>query len=78
MKAEKKPSFDEQLIALEAIVEKMERGGISLEESMGLYEQGTKLEKTLQKQLEESKQRMTVLVNRDGELSEETFAQEKE
>ena len=71
---EKAITFEQQLLKLEAIVEKMEQGGISLEESMALYEKGAAIEKELQKQLEDTKQRMTVLNN----MREEPFSEEKE
>jgi Exonuclease VII small subunit len=71
---EKAITFEQQLLKLEAIVEKIEQGGISLEESMALYEKGAAIEKELQKQLEDTKQRMTVLNN----MREEPFSEEKE
>jgi exodeoxyribonuclease VII small subunit len=39
------PSFEEALQQLEAIVEKLESGEASLEESIALFEQGTALAK---------------------------------
>ena len=69
-------TFEEQLLALEAIVEKMEQGGISLEESMALYEKGALIEKKLKKMLEETKQRMTALQNREGKMEETLFNEE--
>ncbi len=41
----KKPSFEEALTQLEAIAERIERGEIGLEESIGEYEKGMALVK---------------------------------
>lgn len=39
----KKMSFEEALDRLNAIVERLEKGDVPLEESIGLYEEGMKL-----------------------------------
>lgn len=63
---ERELKFEEMLVELESIITKMERGGLTLEEAMTLYEKGTELEKKLGKRLEKSKQRMTLLMNQNG------------
>lgn len=47
-----KPSFEQSLKQLEDIVSKMESGGLSLEESIQLYEKGIALKKLCQQDLE--------------------------
>ena len=44
-------SFEEQLTALEAVVERLERGELSLEESVRLFEEGVKLSDACKKEL---------------------------
>lgn len=65
MAPKKKPGFEAQLVALEALIDEMESGGQSLEESLKRYEEGMKLLDSLEKELEAAKQRLTVL--RQGE-----------
>lgn len=43
MSEEKKPTFEEALNQLEAVVKRLEDPEVSLEESIDLYEQGMKL-----------------------------------
>src|SRR5260221_515280 len=44
-------SFEEQLTALESVVERLERGELSLEESVKLFEEGVKLSDACKKEL---------------------------
>jgi exodeoxyribonuclease VII small subunit len=52
MTKEERPSFEEALTKLEAIVEKLDDDEITLEESVQLYEEGLKLSKICSKTLE--------------------------
>ena len=63
--AEGGKSFEEILIRLEEIVEKMEMGGESLEESMKLYEEGIKKTETLTAMLSEAREKVMKLVTDD-------------
>ncbi len=45
-------SFENRLGALEALVSKMEGGGMSLEETMAAYEQGVQMARLLQAELD--------------------------
>lgn len=49
---EERPSFEEALTKLEAIVEKLDDQEITLEESVQLYEQGLKLSRICSQTLE--------------------------
>ncbi len=49
---EERPSFEEALTKLEAIVEKLDDQEITLEESVRLYEQGLKLSRICSQTLE--------------------------
>ncbi len=48
----KKKTFEDKLGALSDIVMRMEQGGLPLEEALKRYEEGTKLAKDLQKELD--------------------------
>lgn len=61
MAAKKKPTFEEQLAGVETLIGEMESGGLSLEESLRRYEEGMKALATLEKELSDAAQRVTVL-----------------
>ena len=54
--------FEKSLEQLETIVERMESGDLSLEESLKLFEQGVLLTKTCQTALDNAQQRVQVLI----------------
>ncbi len=56
-------SFEENLAQLEALVQKMEQGGLTLQESLASYEQGMALAAGLTKELDAAQKRMQELVN---------------
>lgn len=60
--------FEQKVEALEALVQDMERGGMTLEEMLAAYEKGVALVKELNTQLEQAQQRLKVL--KDGVLTE--------
>lgn len=55
-------TFEEQLTALETVVERLERGELSLDESVRLFEEGIKLSNACKKELEAAEGRIQVLV----------------
>jgi exodeoxyribonuclease VII small subunit len=55
-------SFEEQLTALEIVVERLERGELTLDESVRLFEEGVKLSQACKKELEAAEGRIQVLV----------------
>jgi exodeoxyribonuclease VII small subunit len=58
--------FEEQLTQLEAVVERLERGDLTLDESVRLFEEGMKLSHACKEQLEEAEGRIQVLVETKG------------
>ena len=76
MEADRK-SFEVILKRLEEIVEKMESGGLGLEESMKLYEEGIKKIDILTSMLAESRDKVMKLVtNNESKSSFEVFGGE--
>jgi exodeoxyribonuclease VII small subunit len=57
-------NFEEQLTALESVVEKLERGELSLEDSVRLFEEGVKLSDACKKELEAAEGKIQILVDR--------------
>ena len=61
-----KPDFETAMTDLEALVSKIESGGLSLEESLKEFEKGVKLSRTCQAALKDAEQRVKIL-SEDGE-----------
>jgi exodeoxyribonuclease VII small subunit len=59
-------NFEEQLTQLESVVEKLERGDLTLDESVRLFEDGMKLSGACKKELEQAEGRIQVLVEGKG------------
>ena len=60
------PSFEEALKRLTAIVERLESGELSLEQSLQLFEEGTRLSRTSQAQLDAAEKRVEELLAIDA------------
>lgn len=56
-------TFDVRMAELEALVQRMEEGKLSLEETLKLYEQGMKLHRTLAQDLDAAEKRMMELTD---------------
>lgn len=55
-------TFEEQLAALETVVEKLEQGDLALDESVRLFEEGLKLSNACKSDLEAAEGKIQVLV----------------
>lgn len=72
-----KPSFEENMHRLEQIVRAMERGDVPLEESLKLFQEGTKLVESCGKLLDEAElQVRKIISDENGSPVEEAFADE--
>ena len=68
-------SFEKALAELESIVEKMEAGESSLDESLALFEKGVKLAKFLREELTKAEKKVEILLkNAEGQVEGEPFA----
>jgi exodeoxyribonuclease VII small subunit len=72
--------FEEQLTALETVVEKLERGELSLDESVALFEEGVRLSTACKKDLDAAEGRIQALtvVEGDGEVRDLVLTGENE
>ncbi len=61
---------------LEQLVEQLEKGEISLEESLQSFERGIKLTRTCQKALQEAEAKVQILLEKDGQQTLEPFNDE--
>ncbi len=72
-----KKSFEEQIEKLEQIVKELEKGELNLEDSVSKFEEGIKISKECNKELENAEKKITILINQNGEISEEEFKTEE-
>ena len=66
-------NFEEAMKKLEQITAELEKGDLSLDESVKKFEEGIKLSKECNKILEDSENRNNILINNDGNITEENF-----
>lgn len=73
-KMEEKINFEETMKQLEEVAIQLEKGNLTLDESVEKFEMGMKLSKQCSKTLEEAERRITILLkNEDGNLEEQNF-----
>ncbi|MCW2269487.1 Exodeoxyribonuclease 7 small subunit [compost metagenome] len=65
--------FEQSLADLQTLVERLENGELSLEDSLAAFEQGISLTRDCQSALVQAEQKVQVLLERDGELAAEPF-----
>ncbi len=69
--------FESSLAELEKLVERLERGDQTLEESLKDFERGVALAKTCQTTLKKAEQRVEVLTKKNGDFAVEPFSPEE-
>ncbi len=65
--------FEHSLAELESIIEKMEKGELTLEQSLQDFERGVFLTRSCQKALKDAEQRVMVLMSQAGEDTLQTL-----
>lgn len=68
-----KENFEESMKKLEGIVIELENGNLNLDESVKKFEEGMKIAKQCNTILEDAEKKITILLEKDGELKEEDF-----
>ncbi|PCJ49583.1 MAG: exodeoxyribonuclease VII small subunit [Gammaproteobacteria bacterium] len=61
-----KMNFEQQLAELESLVEQMENGDVSLEDSLASFEKGIKLARSCQKSLKDAELKVKILLSEDN------------
>lgn len=72
-----KSSFEDNIEKLEKIVTELENGDLNLDESIAKFENGIKISKDCNKILEEAEKKITILLEKEGEVKEEKFVTEE-
>lgn len=75
MNEKKEPDipFEQALAQLEALVERMESGELSLEESLASFEEGIALTRNCERALSEAEQKVRILTANDADADTEPF-----
>lgn len=71
------PNFEKDLQELENLVEKMEGGDLSLEDSLVHFERGIALTRSCQKALTEAEQKIQILMAEDGSQTLQPFSSDE-
>lgn len=77
MSKKEEENFEELMIKLEEITNKLEKEKLSLDESVKLFEEGMQISKKCNSKLEDAEKRITILINQDNEIKEENFNPEE-
>jgi exodeoxyribonuclease VII small subunit len=72
-KTPEKPDFEASLKELETLVETMEKGDLSLEDSLSHFERGVQLSRTCQQALKDAEQKVEILMQKSGHDAIEPF-----
>lgn len=70
-------NFETALNQLEAMIEKMATGQLSLEESLKNFEKGIALARQCQLVLKEAEQKVQILIEQNGEYKTQSFIEEE-
>ena len=66
-------NFEKNMSDLENIVTELEKGDLNLDESISKFEEGIKISKQCNKILEDAEKKITILLEKNGDLEENSF-----
>jgi exodeoxyribonuclease VII small subunit len=70
---EAQPDFETAMRDLEELVERLEQGDLSLEESLAAFERGVLLTRACQTALKDAEQKVEILLKKAGGVAAENF-----
>lgn len=73
----KEVKFEEAMQELESIANSLEKGNLTLEESVLKFEEGIKLSKQCNDMIEQAEKKISILLQKDNKLVEEEFKVEE-
>lgn len=76
--SKKLPSLEESFNEISTVVDKMEHGDLTLEQSLNHFERGIKLIKHCQKVLEEAEQKVQILIQNNNQEEVLTILNDQE
>ena len=66
-------NFEELMVKLEDITNKLENEKLSLDDSVKLFKEGMQISKECNSKLEDAEKKITILINENNEIKEEDF-----
>lgn len=76
MAAKKSYPFEQSLEKLEKLVEQMEEGDLTLEESLKTFEEGIRLTRECQQALSSAEQKVKLLIEENGQINASDFEED--
>ncbi|XJZ26172.1 exodeoxyribonuclease VII small subunit [Bacillota bacterium Lsc_1132] len=76
MSEDKELSFEEAMIQLEKIVDRLEEGDVPLEEAIAIYKEGMGLSKLCHDKLKNVEEQLTQIITEDGRKENFSVAEE--
>ncbi len=73
----KEDSFETKMEELEKIVKELENGDLNLDDSLVKFEEGMRLSKECGKILDNAEKKISILLEKDGDLTETNFEGEE-
>ena len=73
---DQKPTFEQKLSELEAVVKQLEGSDVPLEEALLLFERGTQLSEACRKDLAEAEMRVEILIKKHRTVEPQPLDQE--
>jgi exodeoxyribonuclease VII small subunit len=70
---ERPPGFEATLAELESLVDTLEKGDLSLEDSLAAFERGIRLTRACQKALDEAEQKVRILTEQSEDAAPEPY-----
>lgn len=77
MDKQKNENFEEAIKKLENIVSELEKGNLNLDESVEKFEEGINISKQCNEILQTAEKRISILLEKNGEIIEEEFDTEE-
>ncbi|MBA2873415.1 exodeoxyribonuclease VII small subunit [Thermaerobacillus caldiproteolyticus] len=77
MSEEKELTFEEAMMKLEEIVEKLEEGNVPLEQAISFFQEGMKLSKLCHDKLQHVEKQMEYILREDGQLAPFSIQEEE-
>lgn len=66
-------NFEDKMKDLENLVAELEKGDLNLDESVNKFEEGMKISKECNDILQKAERRISILLEKDGDITEKDF-----
>jgi exodeoxyribonuclease VII small subunit len=77
MNEDKELTFEEAMMKLEEIVEKLEEGNVPLEQAISFFQEGMRLSKICHDKLQHAEKQMEYILREDGQLAPFSIQEEE-